>query len=1192
MVVQKRKRVRGLILSLQGWQKVQDAKTECELAKNQGNKITLEEMSEQSGLTTATIRRIITRDEGVDRRSIVTLFSALNLELTEEDCIQPTFQKKFGSVADKIDWGEALDVSTFYGRTEEQETLKQWIVEDRCRLISIVGIGGIGKTSLSIKITQQLESEFKYIVWRSLRDAPPIQELLIHLIQFFSGRSMASQDIPEDIAGKITLLIDCLRSSRCLIVLDNIESLMCDFDRAGTCSDDHKEYSLLFQRLAESEHQSCILLTTREKPKEVATFEGDKFPVRSLYLGGFKEHEGEKILQCKGLEGTATELSDLVKYYNGNPLILKIVGTTIRDLFEGNIADFLRQDTAVFGDIHDLLTQQFQRLLDLEKKLMYWLAINREPVTLEQLQEDLVYSVTQLKLVDGLESLSRRCLIDKVNLDTNEDESNTSFTLQSVVLEYVTNQLVEKICQEIATQELELFRYYAPIKATAKDYIKEAQKRLILKPLIANLFDVLGCQSNIEERLYQIKSTLQETSPRQTGYVAGNILNLLCYLRTDLTGVDFSNLCIWQADLQNVYLHDVSFQNADLAKTVFSETFSGITSVAFSGDGKILAAGDSSGEIRSWRVSDNQPLNTFRGHTNWVTALDFSPNNTLLASGSSDSNVKLWDIETGQCLKTLAEHQDEVWSVIFSPDGELLATGSDDYTIRIWNVSTGECIKVFQEHTSWVTSLAFSFDGNMLVSGSDDRTIRIWDFVTGECIKVFQGHSDGVRSVVFSLDNQMLVSGSDDQTLKFWDVDTGECLKTLTGHTNRVFSIAFSPKGDCIASGSHDRTVKIWNIDTGECIKTFDEHSNWVFAVAFNPEGDTLASGSRDQTVKLWNLSKGQCTKTFQGYSNQVLSVCFSPDNNTLASASQDRTIRLWNVVTGESLKTLHGHLNWVYSVAFNAQGDRLVSGSEDKAIKLWDIHTSQCLKTFKGHSAGVRSVALSSDGNTLASGSDDRLVKLWDINTGQVLKILKGHQAAIWSVAFSPDGNTLASGSFDRTIKLWDVGTGQCLKTLAAHKTWVWSIAFSPDGNTLASSSPDGTLKFWNINIGECTKSLNPSTGWLLSTVFSKDGQMFAASSQDLTIKLFDANSYELIKTFLEHKAGFIWSVVFCSNSQIIASGSEDETIKLWNIETGNCLNTLKAESLYKGLNLGGATGLSEPTRLSLITLGMVNTI
>ncbi|WP_036478891.1 NB-ARC domain-containing protein [Myxosarcina sp. GI1] len=1186
------KRSRGIVLTHNGWQKIQKAKTDWEFRDNQGYKITLEELGDRAGLTTATLRKILTRDCGVDKRSIATLFSTLNLELESSDYTSPKSTKTIERrlTIKRIDWGEAIDVTSFHGRSLELATLNKWLLEDNCRLITIIGMGGIGKTALSVKLAEQIKDKYDYLIWRSLRDAPPIQEILNNIIQFLCDKQDIENELPENLNQKLSLLIECLRSSRCLIILDNVESILCNSSRAGICEEEYKEYERLFQRTAESTHQSCLLLTSREKPKQVCTLEGEKLPVRSLQLHGFDEKEAEKILKNKGLSGSQREIAKLVSHYSGNALALKIIGTTIRDLFGGKISEFLQQNIAIFGDVRDLLDRQFNRLIDIEKKIMYWLAINREPITLSQIQEDLVDSVSISTLIEGLESLSRRCLIDKTESREIEPNAEFSFTLQSVVMEYVTGKLIESVCGEIVYSKIELFRFHALVKATAKDYIKNTQIRLILQPVINNLLNILKGKKNFENQLKQIITTTQEISPLEPGYTAGNIINLFCHLGTDLKGYDFSNLCIWQADLQNICLHDVNFQYSDLSKTVFCETFGGIISVAFSPDGEILAAGDSNGDIHLWRVADSRPLNTFRGHTSWVTSLNFSPNNMLLASGSSDSNVKLWNIKTGECLKTLEENRGEVWSVVFSPNGEMLASGSDDCTIRIWKTSTTECIKVFQEHTSWVTSIAFCFDGNRLASGSDDRTIRLWDINTGKCLKIFQGHSDGVRSIAFSRDNQILVSGSDDRTIKIWNANTSECLRTLDGHSNRVFSVAFSSKGDIVASGSHDQTVKIWSTNTGKCIYTFQEHSNWVFSVAFNPEGNILASGSRDQTVKLLNLNKNKYIKTFQGYSNQILSVCFSPDRKKLASGSQDRTIRLWDINTGECIKILQGHSNWVYSIAFSPQGDRLISGSEDKTIKLWDINTKQCLKTFEGHNSSVRSVAFSPNGKIFASSGEDNLLKLWDTNSGQVLKTLTEHNGAIWSIAFSPDGKTLASGSFDRTIKLWDVNTGRCLKTLAEHETWVWSIAFSPDGKTLASSSPDETIKLWNIKTGECKKNLRLPTGWLLSIAFSKDGHKLAASSQDCTIKLWDVNSHKLINTFLGHKNGYIWSVAFCSDSKIIASGSEDETIRLWNIETGNCYKILKIEGLYKGLNLERSTGLSESTILGLKKLGIVD--
>ncbi|PLZ88921.1 hypothetical protein CEN44_14340 [Fischerella muscicola CCMEE 5323] len=1171
MALQNWRRKRGVTLTTRGLQKLQEAKRTSEAEENFGNSYTLEELSTRTGLYPSTISKVLNREGGVDKKTLEKLFSIFNIKLDKSDYL---------SSNTRLDWGDATHTSVFYGRTQEIATLEQWILDERCRLVAILGMGGIGKTTLAVKLAQQIQEEFEYVIWRSLREAPPIKSILANLIQFLSDEQETESNLPENLSERISRLLYYLQNNRCLVVLDNIESILRSGSRAGQYQEGYEGYGELLRLLGEATHQSCLVLTSRENPKEVALLKGQELPVRSLQLRGLKVDDAQEILKAKGLSATESEWQVMIERYAGNPLALKIVATTIEDVFDGNVAEFLRENTAVFGDIRSVLDQQFERLSHIEKDIMFWLAINREPIALWELREDMVSPVPSQKLLEALESLLRRSLVEK---------NAATFTLQPVVMEYVTQVLIEQVCEEIATENIELFRCHALMKATAKDYVREAQIRLILQPVIDELLTVFRSKKGIEKQLTKILARLREESPQEPGYTAGNIVNLLKSLGIDFTGYDFSYLSVWQADLRKVNLHNVNFQNADLAKSVFSETFGGIMSVAFSPDGKLLAAGDSNGEIHLWQVADGKQLLILRGHANWVVSLAFSPDSRTLASGSSDCTVKLWDVSTGGCLHSLQEHGNEVWSVAFSPEGDKLVSGCDDQLIRLWSVRTGECLKIFQGHTNWVLSVAFSLDGQTLVSGSDDNTIRLWDVNSGECLKIFQGHSDGIRSISLSPDGQMLASSSDDQKIRLWNLSTGECQRIFRGHTNQIFSVAFSPQGDILASGSHDQTVRLWDVRTGECQRIFQGHSNIVFSVAFSLEGDVLASGSRDQTVKLWHIPTSQCFKTFQGHSNQILSVTFNADGKTLASSGHDQKVRLWDTHTGQTLKTFYGHTNWVYSVAFNSQGNILGSGSGDKTVKLWDVSTGQCLRTCQGHSAAVWSVSFSPDGQILVSGSEDQTVRLWNVGTGEVLRTLQGHTAAVWSVAFSPQGTVLASGSLDQTVRLWDAKTGKCLRTLEGHTSWAWAVAFSSDGELLASTSTDRTLRLWSVHTGECLRVLQVDTGWLLSVAFSPNNRMLATSSQDHTIKLWDISTGECFKTLFGHSA-WIWSVAFCSDNLTLVSGSEDETIRLWNVKTGECLKILKAEKPYECLNLTGVSGITEATRATLKALGAVD--
>ncbi len=431
--------------------------------------------------------------------------------------------------APRQDWGEAIDVSLFIGRTGELATLKKWIVDDGCRLVAFLGMGGTGKTSLSVKLAQQLQHEFEFVIWRSLQDAPPVSDTLATLLQFLSNRQQTDTDLPESTSQRITRLIDCLRRHRCLLVLDSAESIMQAGASAGQYLKGYDGYGELIKRVGETSHRSCLALTSCEKPQELALLEGETLPVRSLELTGLNEEEGRSIFQTKGaFAGTPDEWKEVIQHYAGHPLALKLVASATREVFGESLSElvkYLKSGGFPFSDIAQLLDRQFNRLTDSEKEALYWLAISREPISFAALQESLVCPASKHELLETLKSLKRKSLI--------ETRRDAIFTLHPVVREYALARLISQICEEIETEKLAIFNSNALLQLQAKYRVRDTQTRLILQPVKDRLLNLLKGQSNVKAHLNQLLSKWRSKYPHTPGYTAGNILSLISLLNAD-----------------------------------------------------------------------------------------------------------------------------------------------------------------------------------------------------------------------------------------------------------------------------------------------------------------------------------------------------------------------------------------------------------------------------------------------------------------------------------------------------------------------------------------------------------------------------------------------------------------------------------------------------------------------------------
>ncbi|HBE19254.1 MAG TPA: LuxR family transcriptional regulator [Cyanobacteria bacterium UBA11149] len=331
------------------------------------------------------------------------------------------------------DWGEAPDVSVFYGRTEELNTLKQWIVKDRCRLVGLLGMGGIGKTTLVAKLAREIEDKFDYIIWRSLGNTLSLPHLLADLIKFVSNQS--ETDVSEDIDRGISNLIYYLDKYRCLIVLDDVETIL-PLVVGASAPIENEGYRQLLKRVGQTQHQSSFLLISQETLPEIPLPTNSTTFVRSYQLKGLKPEESQEIFQEKKLTGKS-EWEDLSRFAKGNPLALKIIAAYIQDVFNGNVAEFAKHQTWVFGDLRDILDQQFQRLSKLEQQILQSLASQENSLSLDNLKQTLAGSPATSEIIESLAALKRRDWIETVsNKDKNSPE--TLYLIPDMVKKYVT----------------------------------------------------------------------------------------------------------------------------------------------------------------------------------------------------------------------------------------------------------------------------------------------------------------------------------------------------------------------------------------------------------------------------------------------------------------------------------------------------------------------------------------------------------------------------------------------------------------------------------------------------------------------------------------------------------------------------------------------------------------------------------
>src|SRR5437667_282136 len=365
----------------------------------------------------------------------------------------------------RVDWGDAPDVSSFYGRAWELDLLSTWVMHERCRVVSVLGQGGIGKSALATQVMHRVAQDFEVVIWRSLRDVPSCETLLDDCLQVLAPQALS--DASSSLESRQNLLLDCLRSRRVLLVYDNLESFLQEGKDSGRVRAGYEGFARVLWRVA-------------------------------------GRGAGRWVVEQSG------------------------------------------------------------RL---------WLAILREPVNLQELLAVFSAPLPRSQVLEAVDGLRRRSLIERGKLQG-------SFTLQSVVMEYVTARLIVEVTSEIKQGRCSRLVEHGLELAPCKDYVRQTQQRLIVAPILAGLRSSYPLRTALEEQLLALLDEQRERADDAQGYGPANLLALLRELRGHLRGLDLSQLSLRGVYLQGVEMQDTTLSGATLQETVFNQSFDPPWSVA------------------------------------------------------------------------------------------------------------------------------------------------------------------------------------------------------------------------------------------------------------------------------------------------------------------------------------------------------------------------------------------------------------------------------------------------------------------------------------------------------------------------------------------------------------------------------------------------------------------------------------
>ena len=320
-----------------------------------------------------------------------------------------------------LDLKDAPESGDFYGRKVELSLLQQKILPGKCNLINLLGIRGIGKTALALKLVDNIKENFEFVIYKSLKSLPSLTQLITETIY------LNDQLIQDNSLHQLSQFKKAIEKHSYLIIIDDVNYIFSKYQVSGKYQQGYEEYGNLFKLLSTTKHQSCVIINSSEEIRELSKPQNDHSHVFTLELLGL-DNDGVNILKKFGLKNEEN-YRKLLNIYQGTPQYLQIIGYLIQELFAGDTNKFLQLDQP-FLDIE--LTAFLEQSLDIlpasEVELLHFLASQKGSVLLSELENS--YQVYE-PIVSSIQSLKRRFL-----LSTQQINAEVSLEISSLIRKF------------------------------------------------------------------------------------------------------------------------------------------------------------------------------------------------------------------------------------------------------------------------------------------------------------------------------------------------------------------------------------------------------------------------------------------------------------------------------------------------------------------------------------------------------------------------------------------------------------------------------------------------------------------------------------------------------------------------------------------------------------------------------------